>query len=322
MDRAVAECSDFRGFPRGGRGGRQVRIPFPTGGRPARGGGGIGLVGLLIIGGIMMLLGINPFKVLMGGGGVPDLSNMPRMPQFEKVDRSGRPSGEIPGLPGGQSSASAESDQLKSFTLKVLRDTEVVWDRVFKEFGQRYQPPTLVMFEGSTRTACGQGMAAMGPFYCPLDQKIYVDLSFYEELRQKFRAPGDFAQAYVIAHEVGHHVQTLLGIANKVQQMKQRYDKVTGNKIQVRMELQADCLSGVWANRNDQLHKRLEPGDIREGFNAASAIGDDMIQRRMTGRVVPDAFTHGTSEQRVRWVRRGYDSGRMQSCNTFTERNL
>ena len=161
----------------------------------------------------------------------------------------------------------------------------------------------------------------MGPFYCPLDQKIYVDLSFYGELRRRFKAPGDFAQAYVIAHEVGHHVQTLLGIATKVQDLKRRHPS-SANKIQVRMELQADCLSGVWANLNDQLKNRLEPGDIEEGLNAASAIGDDMIQRRTTGRVVPDAFTHGSAEQRVRWFRNGYKSGRMQSCDTFSQRTL
>jgi len=309
------------GFPPGGRG-RQVRVPMGGGRR----GGGIGIVGLLIIGGILMMFGINPLSVLMGGGpgGLPDLSNMPRMPELERADRSRQSPFGIPGLPGGQrgDGAANKNDELASFTKKVLRDTEIVWERVFKQFGRRYDPPTLVLFTDHTRTACGQGMAAMGPFYCPLDRKIYIDLKFFDELRTKFRAPGDFAQAYVIAHEVGHHVQTLLGIANKVQEMKQRYDQVTGNKIQVRMELQADCLAGVWANLNDQLHKRLEPGDIRDGLNAASAIGDDMIQRRTTGRVVPDAFTHGSSQQRVRWFQRGYQNGHMQACDTFSERNL
>lgn len=307
------------GFPSGG-GGRQVRLPIPTGGR----GGGIGIIGLLIIGAIMLALGIDPFKVLMGGGGggMPDLSQVPRMPQFERQTRdTTRSPFDIPGLPGGQAQAPAGGDALASFTKKVLRDTEIVWDKVFKEFGQQYRPPTLVLFTDRTQTACGAGQAAMGPFYCPLDRKVYIDLSFYDELRRKFKAPGDFAQAYVIAHEVGHHVQTLLGIAEKVQRMKQSYPSAA-NQIQVRMELQADCLSGVWANLNNQLHKRLEPGDIEEGLNAASAIGDDMIQRRMTGRVVPDAFTHGSSEQRVRWFRKGYESGQMAACNTFAQRDL
>ena len=165
-------------------------------------------------------------------------------------------------------------------------------------------------------------MAAMGPFYCPIDQKIYVDLSFYEQLKRRFKAPGDFAQAYVIAHEVGHHVQTLLGIAEKVQQMKSRMSERESNQLQVRMELQADCLSGVWANLNHQLNNRLEQGDIEEGLNAASAIGDDMIQRRSQGYVVPDAFTHGSSEQRVRWFRRGFEAGKMQVCDTFSAPDL
>lgn len=311
----------FPGFPSGGGDGRQVRFPIPMG----RGGGrgGIGIVGLLIIGAIMMMLGINPFKVLMGGGGagLPDLSQVPRMPQFERQGREARSPFDIPGLPGSQGQGGAGNDALASFTKKVLRDTEIVWEKVFQQFGRRYEAPTLVLFTDRTSTACGAGQAAMGPFYCPLDRKIYIDLSFYDELKRKFRAPGDFAQAYVIAHEVGHHVQTLLGIAEKVQRMKQSYPSAA-NQIQVRMELQADCLSGVWANLNNQLHNRLEPGDIEEGLNAASAIGDDMIQRRMTGRVVPDAFTHGTSEQRVRWFRKGYESGQMQVCNTFTQRDL
>jgi len=312
----------FPGFPRSREGGRQIRIPFPTGGGQRRG-GGIGLVGLLIIGGIMMLLGINPFKLLMGGGagGLPDFSQVPQMPKFDRAERPSNSPFDIPGLPGGSAGQRSGDDKLASFTKKVLRDTEVIWEKVFQQIGRRYSPPTLVLFRDGTPTACGQGQSAMGPFYCPLDQKIYVDLAFYEELQRKFRAPGDFAQAYVIAHEVGHHVQTLLGIAGKVQQMKQSYPS-SANQIQVRMELQADCLSGVWANLNNQLNKRLEPGDIEEGLNAASAIGDDMIQRRMTGRVVPDAFTHGTSEQRVRWFRKGYEAGQMQVCNTFSQRDL
>ena len=307
----------FPGFPSGAEGGRRVQIPIPMGGGR---GGGIGIIGLLIVGAIMLMLGIDPFKVLMGGGG-PDFSQVPRMPQFERKGREARSPFEIPGLPGSQRPGAAGDDALASFTKKVLRDTEIVWGKVFQQFGRQYEAPTLVLFKDSTPTACGAGRAAMGPFYCPLDRKIYIDLSFYDELQRKFRAPGDFAQAYVIAHEVGHHVQALLGIAEKVQRMKQSYPSAA-NQIQVRMELQADCLSGVWANLNNQLHKRLEPGDIEEGLNAASAIGDDMIQRRATGRVMPDAFTHGSSEQRVRWFRKGYESGQMQVCNTFAQRDL
>jgi hypothetical protein len=166
------------------------------------------------------------------------------------------------------------------------------------------------------------GMTQMGPFYCPLDQKIYIDLAFYDELKRRFNAPGDFAQAYVVAHEVGHHVQTLLGIAEKVQGMKQRMDQRSANALQVRMELQADCLAGVWANLNHQLNNRLEPGDIEEGLRAANAIGDDMIQKKTQGYVVPDAFTHGSAEQRMRWFTNGYKSGKMQSCDTFNTDDL
>ena len=328
-DRESSNVEDRRGqggggmfrFPGGMRGGgRRIRLPFP-GGRGGRG-GGLSLMSLLIIGGIMLLFGINPLKLLMGGGGggLPDFSQVPQMPQIERAPRGGTNNPlNFPGA--GKQAAPRPDDDLARFTKRVLADTEDVWNKVFRSFGKKYREPRLVLFTNYTQTACGTGQAAMGPFYCPLDQKIYIDLSFYRELRQRFKAPGDFAQAYVIAHEVGHHVQTLLGIAGKVQQMKQRYPNAA-NKIQVRMELQADCLSGVWANLNNQLHNRLESGDIEEGLNAASAIGDDMIQRRTTGRVVPDAFTHGTSEQRVRWFKLGYQSGRMQDCDTFSKRNL
>lgn len=209
-----------------------------------------------------------------------------------------------------------------TFIKRVLADTEDVWNRVFQSFGKDYKEPRLVLFSGATPTACGTGMSAMGPFYCPLDQKIYVDLSFYEQLKRRFQAPGDFAQAYVIAHEVGHHVQMLLGIAEKVQSLKSRMSERDSNALQVRMELQADCLAGVWANLNHQLNKRLEQGDIEEGLNAASAIGDDMIQRKTQGHVVPDAFTHGSSAQRVRWFRKGFEGGQMQVCDTFSASSL
>lgn len=313
QDRESRNVEDRRGqgggmFPGGGGG-----FPIPTGGR-----GGFSFTTLLIIGALMLLFGLNPLDLLTGGGGV-DMSRVPQMPQMEQTQpRSGRP--DIPGLPGGQAGQPAGQDDLGRFTRRVLADTEDVWKQVFQRAGQTYKEPTLVMFSGSTRTACGQGLAQMGPFYCPLDQKIYVDLSFYEELRRRFRAPGDFAQAYVIAHEVGHHVQTILGIAEKVQHYKQRYPQ-QANQIQVRMELQADCFAGVWANLNHQLNKRLEPGDIEEGINAANAIGDDMIQKKMQGYVVPDSFTHGSSAQRVRWFKTGFESGRMDSCETFNTPN-
>jgi len=298
----------------GSGGGLQIPIPMGGGGR-----GGFSLTTMLIIGALMLLFGLNPLDILRGGGGMPDMSQVPQMP---RVDPGGQSAGrrspfEIPGLPSGQRKT-ADTDEMKKFVGRVLADTEDVWSRVFQGFGKAYQEPKLVIFDRATPTACGTGQTAMGPFYCPLDRKVYIDLAFYEELKRRFNAPGDFAQAYVVAHEVGHHVQTLLGIADRVQQMKERSDQRTGNRIQVRMELQADCLAGVWAKLNDQLKSRLEQGDIEEGLNAASQIGDDMIQRNMgSGRVVKDAFTHGSSAARVRWFSQGFKSGNMQVCDTF-----
>lgn len=305
------------GFP----GGRGVRIPI--GGK-----GGMSITTLLIIGGIMLLFGINPLEVLMGGGGgFPDISRMPEQTQEAPRRSAERNPFDIPGLPGsresGQEAAAPKAqDEMRTFIARVLADTEDVWNRVFQSTGRRYQEPQLVLFTGATRTACGTGQAAMGPFYCPLDKKVYIDLGFYDQLKRRFNAPGDFAQAYVVAHEVGHHVQTLLGITEQVQRTKQRVSKTDGNRIQVMMELQADCLAGVWANLNHQLNNRLEDGDIEEGLNAASQIGDDMIQKRQQGYVVPDAFTHGSSEQRRRWFTRGFKSGEMKSCDTFNADSL
>ncbi len=305
-------------LPRG-RGGRGIQIPI--GGRR----GGFSLTTLIIIGIIMLFFGFNPLDLFRGGTNVqaPDYSELPRLPQSDPSQQR-RTSNNPFELPGGQSSPQGQQtrDEMGVFIKRVLADTEDVWNRVFRQFGRNYEEPRLVLFSGQYPTACGLGQAAMGPFYCPADRKIYIDLSFYEQLRRQFGAPGDFAQAYVIAHEVGHHIQLLLGIATRVQQMKQRLSKVQANRVQVRMELQADCLAGVWANLNQKLNNRLEPGDVEEGLNAASAIGDDMIQRRATGRVVPDAFTHGSSEQRVRWFRTGLESGRMQDCNTFDAQRL
>jgi predicted metalloprotease len=300
-------------FPGGERGGMQ--IPIPMGGR-----GGFSLTTLLIIGAIMLLFGVNPLDILRGGpgGGMPQ---MPPMPRSEPGAGQERSTEHIPGLPGAGNRV-GNNDEMKRFVSRVLADTEDVWSRVFQSFGRQYQEPKLVLFSGAFPTACGTGQAAMGPFYCPLDRKVYIDLSFYELLKQRFDAPGDFAQAYVIAHEVGHHVQTLLGIAEQVQRAKSRAGEREANQIQVRMELQADCLAGVWASLNNQLKNRLQPGDVEEGLRAAQAIGDDMIQRQTTGRVVPDAFTHGSSAQRVRWFKRGLDSAQIQQCDTFNATDL
>ncbi len=273
----------------------------------------------MIIGALMLFMGINPLDVLLGTGGQ---INMPDLPRTERPVTRDRSPGNIPGLPGSPQTQAAGEDQEKAFISKVLADTEDVWTAVFKSFGRTYDDPPLVIYSGITRTACGAGQAAMGPFYCPLDQKVYVDLAFYDELKRKFNVSGDFAQAYVIAHEVGHHVQHLLGILDKVQELKNRADdEATANQIQVRTELQADCLAGVWANLNNQMKNRLQPGDVEEALNAATQIGDDMIQRKMTGRIIPDAFTHGTAEQRVRWFKTGLEAGRMDVCDTFNTSN-
>lgn len=313
QDKESSNVEDRRGQGGGfGMPGRGIQIPIG-------GGGGLSITSLLIIGAIMLLFGINPLDILTGGGG----GNYPQI-QMPRTETTGRPSSgpNIPGLPGETSKTTASSDEMKVFIGRVLADTEQVWGEVFKSFGERYQEPQLVIFERGTRTACGVGMTQMGPFYCPLDRKIYIDLAFYDELKRRFNAPGDFAQAYVVAHEVGHHVQTLLGISEKVQAMKQRMDERSANQLQVRMELQADCLAGVWANLNHQLNNRLEPGDIEEGLRAANAIGDDMIQKKMQGHVVPDSFTHGSAAQRMRWFTNGYQSGQMQVCDTFNTDDL
>lgn len=314
-------------FPRGGRG-RGVRIPM------GRGGGGMSLTTLLIIGAIMyFVFGLNPLDLLRGGGSGP-------APQIDAGGSSGqstRPSFDIPGLPGSRTQSQGErtrtaqgpttkpgnrtADEAGSFVKVIFNDTEDVWKEVFPSFGKQYREPNMVLYTNYTNTGCGPGQAAMGPFYCPLDQKVYIDLSFFRTLERQFGAPGDFAQAYVIAHEVGHHVQTLLGIAAAVQRAKAQNPRAA-NKIQVMMELQADCLAGVWANRADRAKSILEPGDIDEGLNAAAQIGDDMIQKRAGRRVNPHSFTHGSAAQRQRWFRAGYESGNMKSCDTFNARRL
>lgn len=212
------------------------------------------------------------------------------------------------------------NDEGSQFVSSVLADTEDTWTEIFASGGERYVPPKLVLFTGAVRSACGTAQAQMGPFYCPMDQKVYIDLAFYHELQNRFRAPGDFAQAYVIAHEVGHHVQTLLGTSQQVNDARQRASQEQGNQLSVALELQADCYAGVWAHHANRSRQLLEEGDVEEGLNAASAIGDDNIQRQTQGTVVPESFTHGSSAQRVTWFRRGLESGRMQDCDTFAGR--
>jgi hypothetical protein len=222
-----------------------------------------------------------------------------------------------------QSRTPPANDEMARFVAKVLGSTERVWQAQFSQRGKQYVNPKLVMFTGATPTACGNGQTAMGPFYCPQDRKVYIDLAFYRELKERFHAPGDFAQAYVIAHEVGHHVQNLLGVSNKVHNAQQRAaSPAQANALSVRLELQADCLAGVWAAKANEAKHILEDGDIQEALTAASAIGDDRLQKQSSGHIVPDAFTHGTSEQRMRWFKRGIDSGDMNQCNTFQSASL
>jgi hypothetical protein len=203
------------------------------------------------------------------------------------------------------------------FISKVLGNTEDVWQQLFGQIGHTYREPTLVLFSGATSSACGLGQSAMGPFYCPPDQKVYVDLRFFDDLQRRYGASGDFARAYVLAHEVGHHVQNLLGIADQVRALQQRSGEAQANQLSVRMELQADCLAGVWANRAHEWRQILEPGDVEEGLRAAAAVGDDTLQRRTRGYVVPETFTHGTSAERAAWFRRGLQSGDLKQCDTF-----
>ncbi|NIY49039.1 neutral zinc metallopeptidase [Cedecea colo] len=215
-----------------------------------------------------------------------------------------------------QRSISPNDDEAAKFTSVILATTEDTWGQIFQQMGRTYQQPKLVMYRGATRTGCGTGQSVMGPFYCPADSTVYIDLSFYDEMKNKLGADGDFAQGYVIAHEVGHHVQKLLGIEPKVRQLQQGASQVEGNKLSVKMELQADCFAGIWGN-SMQKQEVLDVGDLQEALNAAEAIGDDRLQQKGQGRVVPDSFTHGTSEQRYTWFKRGFDSGDPAQCNTF-----
>jgi predicted metalloprotease len=269
-------------------------------GRGARA-GGIGGLGILAIALVAMFLGVDPSVILNGLNGVGgDVSQPP-------VVRS-----------GGQ----AVDKQGREFVSAVLAQTEDTWGEIFGQAGQQYRQPQLVLFDGQVDSACGMAGSATGPFYCPADQKVYLDLSFFDELEQRFGASGDFARAYVIAHEVGHHVQTLLGISSKVNRARAQADEATGNRLSVMTELQADCFAGVWARHTNDRQHILEEGDIEEGLNAASAVGDDRIQKATRGYVVPDAFTHGSSQQRVRWFKQGFQTGDVNSCDTFQAARL
>ncbi len=276
------------------------------------GGGGIGTIVIMLI--IAWVMGINPMSLLTG-------TQIGPSSQSQSYQRSAQP----------PQRSQARNDQLTRFVAVVLGDTEDRWkellpaqagDLVPKARGMRYQEPKLVLFSRSTRSPCGQASAATGPFYCPADHKVYIDLAFYDELKTRFRAPGDFAQAYVIAHEIGHHIQNLIGILPAFNQARARMSEKEQNRASVRVELQADCFAGVWAHEAQKERDFIEPGDIEEALNAASRIGDDSIQKTMQGYVVPDSFTHGSAAQRVRWFKIGFESGRMSSCDTFKAPNL
>jgi predicted metalloprotease len=284
------------GFGRGGFGGGLGRGGLRRGVRR----GGIGGFGLVIVVLVALYFGVDPSVLLQDGpvgGGVP---------------------------PGGglQGETTGDQEELVAFVSVVLADTEDTWHELFGQSGGQYAEPKLVLFSGAVNSACGFAQAAVGPFYCPADEKVYIDLGFYQDLKQRFGAPGDFAQAYVIAHEVGHHVQNLMGISDQVQTLQRQVSETEANALSIRLELQADCLAGLWANRADRRSQVLEPGDLEEALNAASAIGDDRLQRQAGGAVVPDSFTHGSSAQRVRWFKRGFESGELESCDTFRADSL
>lgn len=274
-----------------GRSGPRIRIPIGAG-RGARGGGISGIIILVVLFFVLKAVGIDPLQVLA------------------TLDGSGPAQMQAPGT------TTARNDEMKQFVATVLADTEDVWTGIFKASGERYSDPTLVLFSGRVNSACGLASAASGPFYCPNDRKAYIDLSFYNELSRRFGASGDFAQAYVLAHEIGHHVQNLLGILPAYHKQRQTMSEVDANRLSVRVELQADCFAGIWAHFTEQ-KGLLEKGDIDEALNAAHQIGDDTLQRRTQGYVVPDSFNHGTSEQRAKWFRRGYEGGKLQACDTF-----
>src|SRR5215468_2552766 len=286
---------------RRGQGGGGFRMPG--------GGGGLGIGTVVVLGLLAWALGIDP-RLLIDGAEV-----------FSGGDNSQQQSSE-------QTRAGAPSDQAGQFVSAVLGSTEAQWQKIFAQAGKQYEAPTLVMFSGATRSACGFAQSAMGPFYCPNDRRVYLDTSFFQDLERRFRACDagskscQFSQAYVIANKVGHHVQNQLGILPKVQQVQQGLDKAESNQVQVRVELQADCIAGVWAHHAQETWNFIEPGDVEAAMQTASAIGDDRLQRQTQGYVVPDAFTHGTSQQRTRWFMTGLNSGKVESCDTFNAAQL
>lgn len=275
------------------------RVEGGGGGFSVGGGRGLGLGTIVVALVASWALGVNPMTVLnlLSGGGAPQTQSTPAH-QPPANDKDAR------------------------FVSVVLADTEDVWQDIFKQAGNQYRNPKLVLFTGRTPTACGTGQAAMGPFYCPGDEKVYIDLAFYQQLRDRFKAPGDFAQAYVIAHEVGHHVQNLLGTSGKVDAMRGRVSEAQQNQLSVRLELQADCYAGVWANHAQEMRNVLEPGDIEEALTAAAAVGDDSIQMATRGTIVPESFTHGSAAQRSKWFNIGIKTGNMQQCDTFSQSGL
>ncbi len=281
-----------RGFPPMGGGGGRPRFVV---------GGGLGTIAIILI---ALFLGIDPSMFL--GGGSQQQAYVPQQQFQEPAQRQG-------GQPSGQ------SDAARRFIAQVLGETERVWTAEFQRSGRTYEKPVLVLFSGSTRSGCGYAQAQTGPFYCPADHRIYIDLNFMDQLLRRLGAGGDFAAAYVLAHEVGHHVQNLLGVIPRVDAMRARMSETEANRVGVRLELQADCLAGIWANRIRQ--RVLEPGDIEEGLQAASAVGDDHIQRQQQGYVQPESFTHGSSAQRVGWFRRGLEQGNVAACDTFATQN-
>ena len=262
--------------------------------------GGIGGLGLVAVVVISMFLGVDPTALLQVVGQSTQSTTMSTE----------------------QTASTPANDDMRNFVAVVLAETEDVWNETFQKAGRTYEEPKLVLFSGAVESACGMADAAVGPFYCPADHKVYLDLVFFEDLHSRFGASGDFAQAYVIAHEIGHHVQTQLGIIQKVNEMQARVGKTERNKLNVMLELQADCLAGMWAHQARKKRDILEAGDIEEGLNAASAVGDDRIQKRTQGYVVPDGFTHGSSAQRVRWFKKGLEQGNIAACDTFNADEL
>lgn len=289
----------------GGLGGGGMHIPVGGGGGLFK--GGLGMVAFVVI---ALIFGADPMALLgsLAGGGGGSTYEQPAPAQASRTTPRQAPAG----------------DPESQFVSRVLKSTEDVWTDLFKGYGRQYREPKLVLYRDATRTECGVGQSAMGPFYCPADQRVYLDLAFFDDLASRFRAPGQFPQAYVIAHEIGHHVQNLLGVSAKVQEMQQSMSKRDGNALSVRNELQADCYAGVWANKADQKSggKLIDDKDVEQALAAATAIGDDRLQKQAQGRVVPDSFTHGSSAQRARWFRTGLDSGDPRKCDTFSAKQL